>query len=745
MKNYKLSIYFVLSLLFCNTRVYSQEANLDNYISIKSQGEMPADFYLSVEEKLNQYIVENPAIKRDIRKYEFLSANYESIDDLLKSGEVTYGDPISEYVKKIANNLLIDQPEVFNKLRFYTIQSTETNALSTHQGIIFVTTGLISQLANESQLAFILAHEIAHYTQDHIMKSYEYRKTNYRKLTYSELSNHSKEHELEADKIGVELYHKAGYSYDELVNTFDILMYSYLPFDEIKVDRSFYNIPKIVFPENKFSKTEFEITAVEDYNDNLSTHPNIKKRKEETLKKAQELSGWGSNINFISNSEFITTQQICRFESLRMEIKQNNFSNALYLIFLLEKDYKNSKYLAELKTFVWYGLSNFYCNGKKSKVIPSKKNFEGESAQMHYFLNELKSDEITVLALRNIYEIYISNKEDEFITKLLTDFGSDPKIKWISILSDLKEESFQKAIENSKLNKDSLSALANIDSLKTDVKNSKYDRIKSKKSQPLNLLDSVNIFKYNFKDVLTDATFMSFFPNYKSKNTTQTPKKDSVTISTPQYKLSNRKTEISTIEKDSVLTLKNIGNLLFIDPSITSSFNNNRTEKKWARKLTQLNDEALNAVAIENSISKNTISINTILEEKSTEKFNERNLLVSLLNSAKYNSFQSLDYYELKEIKQKYNVENICFSSIRFSKDQMMISPLTYATCFFLVIPILPMLPLMIFDLATRNSTKYSIEVINLNTNQKIIEQSFYDKGKPTKLKLKNYYYQLYN
>ena len=45
----------------------------------------------------------------------------------------------------------------------------------TENGIILINMGLLAQLSNESELAFIMAHEIVHYVEHHIyqLNTYE--------------------------------------------------------------------------------------------------------------------------------------------------------------------------------------------------------------------------------------------------------------------------------------------------------------------------------------------------------------------------------------------------------------------------------------------------------------------------------------------------------------------------------------------------------------------------------------------
>jgi predicted Zn-dependent protease len=61
------------------------------------------------------------------------------------------------------------RPEI--TYRFGVLKSEEVNAFATPGGYIFVTTALIKSLRNESELAGILGHEIAHVTQKHMYQA----------------------------------------------------------------------------------------------------------------------------------------------------------------------------------------------------------------------------------------------------------------------------------------------------------------------------------------------------------------------------------------------------------------------------------------------------------------------------------------------------------------------------------------------------------------------------------------------
>lgn len=88
------------------------------------------------------------------------------IQQRLMSGVVLFNDSLSAYVTKVATIILKDDTATLNKLHFYAYKSTDQNAFTSATGNILITVGLIAQLENEAQLAYILAHEITHFKEN---------------------------------------------------------------------------------------------------------------------------------------------------------------------------------------------------------------------------------------------------------------------------------------------------------------------------------------------------------------------------------------------------------------------------------------------------------------------------------------------------------------------------------------------------------------------------------------------------
>src|ERR1044072_7518067 len=162
------NIFNLLLCFFLVTSLKAQNAfDFNNYQPLKCTGIIPEDFRTLSQVKFEQDVKEeaknskNHAVNSS--KQDFLLETNYIIDELLLSGKVLFGDTVTQYVNAVADRVLVNQPELRGKLRFYCLKSSEANAFSTNQGIVFITLGLIAQLENEAQLAFVISHEVEHY------------------------------------------------------------------------------------------------------------------------------------------------------------------------------------------------------------------------------------------------------------------------------------------------------------------------------------------------------------------------------------------------------------------------------------------------------------------------------------------------------------------------------------------------------------------------------------------------------
>jgi len=91
------------------------------------------------------------------------------IDQIYTRKGLVVSDPeITRYLECVGNKLLANQPVPQNVVfKFRVIRDPIVNAYALPNGSIYVTTGLIARLQNESQLAGVLSHEISHVLYRH--------------------------------------------------------------------------------------------------------------------------------------------------------------------------------------------------------------------------------------------------------------------------------------------------------------------------------------------------------------------------------------------------------------------------------------------------------------------------------------------------------------------------------------------------------------------------------------------------
>src|SRR5690606_12662991 len=206
---------------------------------------------------------------------------------------------------------------------------------------------------------------------------------------------------------------KAGYSKSELLSAFDVMMYSYLPFDEDPLPVDYFNNEYLYVPKNLFPETINKIQVDEDYDDSKSSHPNIRKRKDAIKEALVDYPKWGDATFLLDENEFKTIRNIARFESLRLDVLYSRFGDALYSAFLLEKEFPNNLYINRMKAQSWLGLASYKESGNYSSTLSKPSKVEGESHAMHYFLYNLSKIELYTISLRIIQDIKYQFPEDD--------------------------------------------------------------------------------------------------------------------------------------------------------------------------------------------------------------------------------------------------------------------------------------------------------------------------------------------
>ena len=89
---------------------------------------------------------------------------------LRDAGRILEDPEITEYVQSVGSRLASHAHEGGHRFQFFVVKDSAINAFALPGGFIGVNAGLVLATRNESELAGVLAHEIAHVTQRHIAR-----------------------------------------------------------------------------------------------------------------------------------------------------------------------------------------------------------------------------------------------------------------------------------------------------------------------------------------------------------------------------------------------------------------------------------------------------------------------------------------------------------------------------------------------------------------------------------------------
>lgn len=173
----------------------------------------------------------------------------------LREADRVLEDPeLTAYVQAIGHKLASRANEGEDRFEFFIVKDETINAFALPGGFIGVNAGLIEATGTESELAGVLAHEIAHVTQDHIARQI-YAQSNTglattaamlaavvlgalsgaggqaisaaisvtQGLAAQQSITHTRNHEYEADRVGIGILANAGFDPEGMPDFFETL------------------------------------------------------------------------------------------------------------------------------------------------------------------------------------------------------------------------------------------------------------------------------------------------------------------------------------------------------------------------------------------------------------------------------------------------------------------------------------------------------------------------------------------
>jgi len=170
---------------------------------------------------------------------------------VMASDEVISDPEITDYIQNLGMRLASNGPDKTQWFNFFVVKDNSINAFAMPGGVIGVHTGLIVAATNESELAGVIGHEIGHVVQHHMARMMAQQKTDSlislagvalailsaranpqlasAAMTASSAGSvqkqldYTRDHEREADRVGISILESAGYDTHGMASFFQIM------------------------------------------------------------------------------------------------------------------------------------------------------------------------------------------------------------------------------------------------------------------------------------------------------------------------------------------------------------------------------------------------------------------------------------------------------------------------------------------------------------------------------------------
>ncbi len=363
--------FFLIHILLASNVLVEAQNFKDNYQPISVLGDIQASEIASPNWESFRKMAKEKGM--DLKKAKNLEVQIEKDRlKMLTDGSVYYHDELSKFAQRVLNELLQTEPSYTGKMKVYVTRYSSVNAISLPEGTIFLNVGLLAAMDNESQLAAVLSHEIAHIKKQHVIvniqklekiKKEEENVYNQEGAVFRDLS-FSRENEFEADAVGLSILTSSKYNANEMANALELL--EHLDTNEpafeleklfnseyFKIDTASISTKKVskwLKKERNKDENAMVFGLVEDI---YLTHPEIEKRGlalKEILK--------STNYNFKGNEnelEFAKIKAIAEFEILKNCFSNGNYVRTVYEGLRLLRKYPENHFvkLSIIKSLFW--------------------------------------------------------------------------------------------------------------------------------------------------------------------------------------------------------------------------------------------------------------------------------------------------------------------------------------------------------------------------------------------------------
>lgn len=356
------SIYLLIALLV-STVVCAQQPILLDTLATKEKEYLKNQYNKRKLVFFNQ--IDRTQDKEEVKEIKAIfEESYKTILHEIDQNTVLYDSPLNHYLNELTASIQKENPEISKDLSVLVSRKYNANAYNRGEGTIVVNNYLLDALDHEDQLVYILCHEMAHQTLDHVLgsvvkhvrankseelrsKTKQVKRQKYSRKTSAEnlllelsyknsAANRAKE--VQADSLGYVFYARLNRDPHQVANVLEKLRDSDKESDSLTV-KDYIKI----FDSFQLTTKErwFKMDSFEDYyyqkntkfnTDSLRTHPNCDVRIERLAEVAPEIKDatLKETTQNSSTTAFMRWKESAVYQNIQNEYFAKHYGNSLY-------------------------------------------------------------------------------------------------------------------------------------------------------------------------------------------------------------------------------------------------------------------------------------------------------------------------------------------------------------------------------------------------------------------------------
>jgi Zn-dependent protease with chaperone function len=306
---------------------------------------------------------------------------FENVNELFTNKELLVTDEPQKYLQQLVKTIMAANPELGKRYtNVFFSRAYWPNAYSVGEGTIVFNIGLFTQLENESQMVFVLCHELSHLFLDHGNKAIDqYVTTVYaddfqtmlKKLKKQEYAQnkelnklektivfssrrHSRAHEAEADSMAMMFMRNTKFDLKESIACLAILdNIDKESFDTEKGLPTMLNFTAFPFQKNWIKEENFfgaltDTIVDKKLEDSLKTHPDCSLRMAKLKPIIARFVNSGTQKFLTNDVAFKQFKQTFAYEILAYTFSRDQISRCLFIAMKMYMRNPNDLYTATM-------------------------------------------------------------------------------------------------------------------------------------------------------------------------------------------------------------------------------------------------------------------------------------------------------------------------------------------------------------------------------------------------------------